>query len=171
LNFRQRTKTGLVLSFFTTAGLVVLSSCAKQNTDSGDDEGKLCAVELERTSGQLAFAANSTVSYSGTIPTDCKQKTSILSGRVQINVAAQSSVSSPLISFQELKAGNRNLQFDAGSDNFLRGTYEKRFDSSFFPEWSFPWTDAPSVMTLSMGVTDPNLSAALPLKVYVDIIH
>lgn len=155
-----------------TAGLVVLTSCTKQSTDGGDgDEGKLCAVELARTSGQLAFAENSTVSYSGTIPTDCKQKTSSLSGRVQINVAAQSSVSSPSISFQELKAGNRNLQFDAGSDNFLRGTYEKRFDSSFFPEWSFPWTDAPSVMTLSMGLTDPNLSAALPLKVYVDIIH
>lgn len=155
---------------FLTAG--TLNSCSPASAkNDNDDSSKLCAVELQQTPAQTVFMTEASVSYSGSIPSDCKQKTSSLSGRVQINVAAQSSVSSPSISLRELKAGNRNLQFDASSDNFIRGTYEKRFDSSFYPDWRFPWSDAPSVITLSMDLADQTLSSALPQKVYVELIY
>jgi hypothetical protein len=169
LNFQQINNTIKRLLILATS--LAFISCSNLQSSESDEVEKLCDVELQRTVSQLFLAAESTVSYTGLIPAECKQKTSVLSGRVQINVAAQSAVSSSSISLQELKAGERNLQFDADSDNFIRGTYEKRFDSSFYPAWSFPWADAPSIMTLSMNVTDQSLSSALPQKVLVELIY
>lgn len=111
------------------------------------------------------------VSYAGQLPTDCQKKITELSGRAEIYLTAQTKTSTAAIALQELKVGQRDLQFNAASDNFLRGTYEKRFDSSFYPAWTLPWKDNPSVVTLSMAVTDQNLITALPPTVKVEFLY
>jgi len=169
LNLRQKHNVYKFILACWAAG--ALCSCDPSAANSSEGVGKICEIDLTRTSGNLVFTEASTVSYTAPIPADCQQKTTKLTGRAQINLAAQSGVSSSSISLQELSAGQRNLQFDASSDNFLRGTYEKRFDSSFYPDWSYPWADAPTRITLSMSLTDENLTSALPQKVRVELLY
>ncbi|MEN9810707.1 MAG: hypothetical protein RLZZ488_2274 [Pseudomonadota bacterium] len=146
-------------------------SCTPNGDDTLGGNGTICQIELTRSQQNLNFDGETTVSYTGPLSSDCQRKTTELSGRAQINVAAQSQVSSASISLQELKAGQRNLQFDSNSDNFLRGSYEKRFDSSFYPEWSLPWSDRPTIVTLSMSLSDAALTSALPATVKVELLY
>lgn len=157
--------------FLPAAATVILLSCNPNGDDTLGSNGTICQIELTRSRQTLRVDGDTTVSYTGTLSSDCQKKTTELSGRAQINVAAQSQVSSSSISLQELKAGQRNLQFDSNSDNFLRGSYEKRFDSSFYPEWSLPWSDRPTLVTLSMSVSDAALTSALPATVKVELLY
>lgn len=167
LTFLQKTNKYCLLILTLCTG--PLGACDSASGTTGE-AGKICEIDLAR-SNEMSALTSETVSYVGTLSADCQKKTTELSGRAQINVAAQSKVSSPSISLQELKAGQRNLQFDAGSDNFLRGTYERRFDTSFYPDWNLPWSDRPTVVTLSMSLTDETLSSALPSSVRVELLY
>lgn len=149
----------------------LLLSCNPNGDDLLGSSGTICQIELRRSQQNLRIDSDTTVSYTGALSADCQRKTTELSGRAQINVAAQSQVSSASISLQELKAGQRNLLFDSNSDNFLRGSYEKRFDSSFYPDWSLPWSDRPTVVSLSMAVSDASLTSALPSMVTVELLY
>lgn len=167
--FQQKLKRPITslsaLAFFT------LCACNNSSTQALESNGKICDIELKREETSNTFTESTSVSYTGNLSADCQQKTSALSGRAQVNLAAQSKVSSASISLQELKAGKRNLQFDASADNFMRGTYEKRFDSSFYPDWSLPWSDKPTQVTLSMTLTDNTLMTALPASVRVELLY
>ncbi|NBW80533.1 hypothetical protein EBR21_02155 [bacterium] len=157
-------------SLFCIAG-VFLSSCRAGLSDEQNSNTKICEVDLLRSEQTNNFAGTTTVAYTGALSADCQKKTTELTGKAQIYVAAQSSVSNAAVSLQELKAGQRNLLFDASSDNFLRGNYEKRFDSAFFPDWSLPWTDRPTIITLSMSISDSTPVSSLPSKARVELTY
>lgn len=166
----HRLRTGLL----TVGASIFLLSCGASSSDNEDDVKTLCEVQLTPATQNFTGAylsGESIVSYTGTIPSECQKKTNETSGRAQINVAAQSKASTSSIAMKELKAGNRSVSFDPTSDNFVRGTVEKRFDSSFYPQWSFPWSDNPALMTLSMTLADGVSPASLPATVTVELIN
>lgn len=167
--FQQNLKS--LIAHLSAFALLTLCACNSSTNQALESNGKICEIDLKREETSSAFIESTSVSYTGNLSTDCQQKTAALSGRAQVNLAAQSKVSSASISLQELKAGKRNLQFDSSADNFLRGTYEKRFDSSFYPDWSLPWSDKPTQVTLSMTITDDTLMTALPASVRVELLY
>lgn len=165
---RKHRKSTPTLAAITLATFAV--SCDSKSTETQDNQ-KICEVNLIQSSLSDTAATGKTISYSGPLSAECQSKTSQLSGRAQINLAAESKISSSSISLQELKAGQRNLQFDAASDNFMRGTFEKRIDSSFYPEWNLPWADKPTLLTLSIAITDDSLSEKAPASIRVELLY
>ncbi|MEN9827097.1 MAG: hypothetical protein RI953_2842 [Pseudomonadota bacterium] len=167
----SKQKTNHLTTVFIYIMGACLSSCGAGLSDQDSSSTKICEVDLVRTEQMINLVGSTTVSYTGTLSSDCQKKTTELTGKAQIYIAAQSPVSNAAVSLQELKAGQRNLTFDASSDNFLRGNYEKRFDSSFYPDWSLPWTDRPTIITLSMTIPDSTPTSSLPSKARVELTY
>ncbi|MBM3383327.1 MAG: hypothetical protein FJY29_12955 [Betaproteobacteria bacterium] len=152
----------------TYLGLALLA-CACSAAQEGSTSGEICSLTLRPSDESPATTDQKQLVYSGTLPEACLKKTSESSGRALVKLAAQVSSPSEQVALDELKAGQRALKFDASTDNLKRGTFEKSFDSTLLPEWSLPWNDRPSAITLSMRVPTSASSETVPDSISVEL--
>jgi len=166
LNLRQTlNSTRYVLGTIATS--VALLSCSASNQE--DSETADCRITLF-PSNKAAFTDSQTqISFIATLPENCVKQTTERNGRTLVKLSTQSSEPNELVTLEELKAGQRSLKFNASSDNLRRGTFEKSFDSTLLPDWSVPWVDKPTTMTLSMLVAGSASEASIPKSVSLQL--
>jgi hypothetical protein len=144
-----------------------LCACGASQNGSGTDG--ICALTLKPASENSAGTDLKQIIYSGTMPEACLKKTTESTGRALVKLAAQAPSPSELVALDTLKAGARTLKFDASTDNFKRGTFEKSFDSTLLPEWALPWSDRPTAITLSMQAPTAASAGAVPGSISVEL--
>jgi hypothetical protein len=157
--------TGCAL--FAIATSVALLSCSVSSGENS--EAANCGITLLPTNEAEPNDSQKKISYSGTLPENCVKQTTERNGRTLVKLSTQSSEPSELVALEELKAGQRSLKFDTSSDNLRRGSFEKSFDSTLLPDWSVPWADKPTTITLSMLVAGSASAASVPKSVSVEL--
>ncbi|MFZ9521464.1 MAG: hypothetical protein ACO3A4_13400, partial [Silvanigrellaceae bacterium] len=78
MNLKLKTKH-LGKSAVCAAG-IVLGSCGSGLAGGENSSTKICDIELFRTEQLSNFAGGTSVSYSGTLSSDCQKKTTELTG-------------------------------------------------------------------------------------------
>ena len=166
LNLQQSLNSvGYALSAIAT--FVTLLSCSASTEENNETAN--CGITLLPTKEAEPNDSQKKISYSGTLPENCIKQTTERNGRTLVKLSTQSNEPSELVALEELKAGQRSLKFDTSSDNLRRGSFEKSFDSTLLPDWSVPWADKPTTITLSMLVAGSASEASVPKSVSVEL--
>lgn len=166
MNLRQTlNSTGYALG--TIAISVALISCSASNQE--ESETADCGITLFPSNKDNFTDSQKQISFAATLPENCVKQTTERTGRTLVKLSTQSSEPSELVTLEELKAGERSLKFDISSDNLRRGTFEKNFDSTLLPDWSVPWVDKPTTITLSMLVAGSASEASIPKSVSLEL--
>lgn len=169
MNSVKRNKLKLML--FRAPLLMLLSACGTGTEQNTSDGSSGCSFNLTRSAETSTIdGLDKNISYKAALSEDCRRKTTEGNGRALVKLTAQAEQPSELVTLQELKAGARSLQFDATSDNLRRGRYEKSFDSGLLPDWSLPWKDNPSDVSLVLKVAQTVDSKSIPDSVGLELI-
>jgi hypothetical protein len=152
----------------TTAGaFCILSSCGASSGDGAEENS--CGLTLVPTAELDAIEGQKKYSFAATLPESCLKKTTERTGKTLVKLSAQASQPNQDVVLDELTAGQRNLKFDSSSDNLRRGSFEKSFDSSLLPDWSVPWSDKPTNMTLILLAPTSVAAASIPKSISVEL--
>lgn len=154
--FLRATPSLLRKAAFVTAA-VTLSGCGALAGSAS-----ACSVSFSIANVSAQSAATSRLTYRAELNDECQAFLAEKSGAAKVKLLV-SGVTNDKISLESVSAGERNRSFDTTKFTLAFGSIDTTIDSAIYTDWSLPWADKPTTMSLTLLVPSTLTDSQRPL--------